>query len=87
MCIHILILHRNSHYTFSYRRQNGQEGFVPANYVKEVEPLKTTKTIRQKEMVSVPVKIKRKRLEKRRGGRWSGPGAKRSVIGRRTGPG
>ena len=39
------------------RRQNGQEGFVPANYVKEVEPLKTTKTAKKKEMVSVPVKV------------------------------
>ena len=42
----------------SYRRQNGQEGFVPANYVKEVEPLVTTKTVRRKEMVSVPVKVR-----------------------------
>ena len=40
-----------------YRRQNGQEGFVPANYVKEVEPLKMTKKVKRKEMVSVPVKV------------------------------
>ena len=39
------------------RRQNGQEGFVPANYVKEVEPLKTTKMVKKKEMVSIPVKV------------------------------
>ena len=44
-------------YVCIHRRQNGQEGFVPANYVKEVDPLKTTKTVKRKEMVSVPVKV------------------------------
>ena len=50
-------IHTHTHTYTNNRRQNGQEGFVPANYVKEAEPLKTTKTVKRKEMVSVPVKV------------------------------
>lgn len=71
--------------TLPSRRQNGQEGFVPANYVKEVEPLKTVKKVRRKEMVSVPVKVKRKKMERRRVPRRGG--TKRGTLGRRGLPG
>ena len=47
------------------RRQNGQEKFVPANYVKETAPAKIKKVTTKKEVVNVPVKVKRKRTEKR----------------------
>ena len=47
------------------RRQNGQEGFVPGNYVKEVEPKKVTKVTKKKEMVKMPVRVKKKKIEKR----------------------
>ena len=47
------------------RRQNGQEGFVPANYVKETAPAKIKKVTTKKGVVNVPVKVKRKRTEKR----------------------
>ena len=47
------------------RRQNGQEGFVPANYVREIEPTKVKKVTKVKEVVNVPVKVKRKKVEKR----------------------
>ena len=48
-----------------YRRQNGQEGLVPANYMKETAPAKIKKVITKKEVMNVPVKVKRKRTEKR----------------------
>ena len=48
-----------------YRRQNGQEGFVPANYVQEIEPLKVKEAVKQKQVEMVPVKIKKKKIEKR----------------------
>ena len=51
---------------FFYRRVNGQEGFVPASYVKEEpEPVKVKKVIKKKELVNVPVKVQKKRIEKR----------------------
>ena len=50
-----------------FRRQNGQEGFVPANYVREIEPTKVKKVTKVKEVVNVPVKVKRKKVEKRSG--------------------
>lgn len=48
-----------------FRRSNGQEGFVPANYVREVEPTKVKKLTKVKEVVNVPVKVKRKKVERR----------------------
>ena len=49
----------------SRRRKNGQEGFIPANYVKEIEPAKVKKVAKKKEIVKVPVKVKKTRIEKR----------------------
>ena len=51
--------------SFIGRRKNGQEGFIPANYVKEIDPAKVKKVVKKKEMVNVPVKVKRTRIEKR----------------------
>ena len=48
------------------RRENGQEGYVPANYMQEAEPAKVSKVTKQKEMMMVPVKVKRKKMEKRK---------------------
>ena len=48
-----------------FRRKNGQEGFIPANYVKEIEPSKVKKVVKKKEMINVPVKVKKTRIEKR----------------------
>ena len=51
---------------FVPRRLHGQEGFVPASYVKEHdEPIKVKKVIKKKELVNVPVKVQKKRIEKR----------------------
>ena len=48
-----------------FRRKNGQEGFIPANYVKEIEPSKVKKVVKKKEMINVPVKVKKTRIERR----------------------
>jgi len=40
---------------WSVRRANGQEGYVPANYVKEIEPKFVTKVV--KNPATVPVKV------------------------------
>lgn len=47
------------------RRLHGQAGFVPASYVKEDEPMMVKKAIKKKELVNVPVKVQKKRIEKR----------------------
>lgn len=57
---------------WSARRANGQEGYVPANYVKEIEPKVVQKVV--KRPVKVPVKVKvektgvRKELQKKKTG-------------------
>ncbi len=65
------------------RRTNGQEGFVPANYVKDIEPAKVKKVTKKKEMISVPAKVIRKKIEKRKVPRSSRMGSK-SILGRRS---
>ena len=40
---------------WSARRANGQEGYVPANYVKEIEPKIMQKIV--KRPVKIPVKV------------------------------
>ena len=55
---------------------------MPANYVREIEPAKVKKVTKKKEMVSVPVKVVKKKTEKRRVPRTSRLGSK-SSVGRR----
>jgi len=50
---------------------------VPASYVQEIEPTKVKKLVKKKDLVNVPVKVTKKRMEKRwsrgeggRGGAW-----------------
>ena len=38
---------------------------MPASYVKEDEPVKVKKVIKKKELVNVPVMVKKKKMEKR----------------------
>ena len=48
------------------RRPNGQEGFVPKNYVKEIEPV-IIKTVTKKKVIKPEkVKMRKKRTEKQR---------------------
>ena len=57
---------------WSARRANGQEGYVPANYVKEIEPKIVQKVV--KRPVKVPTKVKvektgvRRELQKKKAG-------------------
>ena len=57
------------HFTTSlstFRRGNGQQGFVPANYVREIEPAKITQKVTKTVMEKVPVKVKKRQVVKRR---------------------
>lgn len=56
---------------------------MPANYVKDIEPAKVQKVTKKKEMVSVPVKVVKKKIEKRKVPRSSRIGSK-SILGRRS---
>ena len=48
------------------RRGSGQQGYVPANYVKEIEPANVKKKVIKKVMEEVPVNVKKKHMVKRR---------------------
>ena len=48
------------------RRPNGQEGFVPKNYVKEIEPAVIKNVTKRKVMKPEKVKLRKKRTEKQR---------------------
>ncbi len=55
----------NCNYTI-FRRGNGQQGFVPANYVKEIEPAVVTQKVKKTVIEEVPVVKKIKEKVKRR---------------------
>ena len=48
------------------RRGNGQQGYVPANYVKEIEPAIVTQKVKKTVVEEVPVVVKRKQKVKKR---------------------
>ena len=48
------------------RRPNGQEGFVPKNYVKEIEPAVIKNVTKKKVMKPEKVKLRKKRTERQR---------------------
>ena len=52
--------------SLNIRRPNGQEGFVPKNYVKEVEPAVIKNVTKKKVIKPVKVKLRKKRMEKQR---------------------
>ena len=51
---------------FITRRSNGQEGFVPRNYVKEIEPAVIKSMTKRKVVKPEKVKMRKKRTEKQR---------------------
>ena len=51
---------------YNIRRPNGQEGFVPRNYVKEIEPTVVKTVTKKKVMKPEKVKMRKKRTEKQR---------------------
>ena len=48
------------------RRGNGQQGYVPANYVKEIEPATVTQRVKKTVIEEVPVTMKRTKKVPRR---------------------
>lgn len=63
--IFVLISKSNKDW-WSVKRGNGQQGFVPANYVREIEPAKITQKVTKTVMEEVPVKVKKRQVVKRR---------------------
>ena len=67
-----MLIQKTNNDWWSARRNNGQEGYVPANYVKEIEPKVYRKVV--KKPVKEPVKVMvektgvRKELVKRKRG-------------------
>ena len=49
-----------------FRRGSGQQGHVPANYIKEIEPAKVPTKVKRKVVEEVPVKVMRKKKEIRK---------------------
>ena len=49
---------------WSARRANGQEGYVPANYVKEIEPKVVQKVVKRPVRVPVTVKVEKSGMRK-----------------------
>ena len=51
----MLLLQKTNADWWSIRKANGQEGYVPANYIKEIEPKVVKKVVRKP--VQVPEKV------------------------------
>lgn len=64
---------------WSARRANGQEGYIPANYVKEIEPKVMQKVV--KRPVKVPRKVKVEKTGVRRELRKKKTGLRRTPSG------
>lgn len=60
------VLYTYHHVVCFVRRPNGQEGFVPRNYVKEIEPAVIKNVMKKKVMKPEKVKVRKKRMEKQR---------------------
>ena len=54
-----MLLQKTNADWWSARRANGQEGYLPANYIKEIEPKVIKKVVKKPERV--PVKVKETR--------------------------
>ena len=57
------LMHR---FFFVCRRANGQQGYVPATYVTDMEPAKVRQVVKRKVLEEVPVKVTRKEKVMRR---------------------
>lgn len=55
----LLLLQKTNEDWWQIQKQDGTEGFVPANYVKEIEPLSVKRAV--KKAVKVPEKVKVKK--------------------------
>ena len=55
----MLLLQKTNADWWNIRRANGQDGFVPANYVKEVEPKVIQKVVKKPVKIQEKVKVKK----------------------------
>ena len=50
---------------WNVRNRSGKEGYVPANYVVEIQPLSHKRVVKKKVVVATPVKVLKTRTEKK----------------------
>ncbi|CAC5355939.1 SPTB [Mytilus coruscus] len=60
----LLLIQRTNSDWWQIRKDNGTEGFVPANYVKEIQPKVSQKVIRKPTKVKEKVKVKKTVMKK-----------------------
>ena len=60
----MLLIQRTNSDWWQIRKADGTEGFVPANYVKEVQPKVSQKVVRRPVMVKEKVKVKKNVMKK-----------------------
>lgn len=53
------LLNRTNSDWWNVRQQNGEEGFVPANYVREVEPKLVKKTVKKPVVITERQRVKK----------------------------
>lgn len=75
----MLLIQKTNNDWWSARRANGQEGYIPANYVKEIEPKVVQKVV--KRPVKVPTKVKVEKTGVRRELRKKKTGVRRTPSG------
>jgi len=59
-----MLIQKTNNDWWSARRANGQEGYVPANYVKEIEPKVHRKVVKKPVIVPVKVKVQKTGIRK-----------------------
>ena len=60
----MILLQKTNNDWWSVRQGSGQEGYVPANYVKEVDPKLVKKVVRKPVKVREKVKVKKPAVKK-----------------------
>ena len=70
----MILLQKTNNDWWSVRQSSGKEGYVPANYVKEIDPKVVKKMVRR------PVKVKEKVMVKK-------PAVKKEVVKKKKRPG
>ena len=78
----MILLQKTNKDWWSVRQATGREGYVPANYVKEIDPKVVQKIVKRPVKVQEKIKVMRTgtRPEKRKvpkGGKQKPPGAKK----------
>ena len=82
----MILLQKTNKDWWSVRQSNGQEGYVPANYIKEVEPKVVKKVVKTPTVESKPVMVTKQglkqELRQKRKGKKGGSKVRRTPSGK-----